>query len=49
MDNYYLVQILEHEYGQIIIDTLVTSSQACRLEEEKIARRNKRIKDVSAA
>ena len=48
-DNYYLVQILEHEYGQVIIGTLATSPQTCKAEAQKVARHDKRIGDVSAA
>ncbi|KAN0076738.1 hypothetical protein V8E55_010593 [Tylopilus felleus] len=48
-DNYYLVQILEHEYGQVIIGTLATSPQTRKAEAQKVARRDKRIGDVSAA
>ncbi|KAN0087906.1 hypothetical protein V8E55_006527 [Tylopilus felleus] len=41
-DNYYLVQILEHEYGQVIIGTLATSPQTCKAKAQKIG-------DISAA
>ena len=48
-DNYYLVQILEHKYGQVIIGTLATSPQTHKAEAQKVAWRDERIGDVSAA
>ena len=55
-DNFYIARILRHEYSQIIIDTLVTSPEACMAdaqarvaEGQKIAWRERRAEDVSAA
>lgn len=49
-DSYYVVKILEHEYGRNIVDTLSTSPPlSSKADELKIARRNHKLEGIAAA